>query len=98
MVHLGQKVITVCLMDDMAVVNGTDVPHHGTEGDQADDRDVFTSVFEPIRGRWVCVNSQRAQVREDENGKHKKSSKADRPFRMQSFLKHDKKNSKYLRS
>jgi ketosteroid isomerase-like protein len=91
--HLEQRVITVRMLGDTAVANGTYVLHHKTTAGQVDEKGVFTHVFERIRGGWVCVNSQRTLLREDTPGKKKKqSSEAEMPFHIPLFSKSDKKD------
>ncbi len=90
--HLEQRVITVRLLGDTAVANGTYVLHHKVSSGQVDEKGVFTHVFERIRGGWVCVNSQRTLLREDAPGKKKKqASDAEMPFHIPLFSKGDKK-------
>lgn len=90
--HLEQKVITVRLLGDIAVANGTYKLHHKTpDGKQTDEKGVFTHVFEKVRGGWVCINSQRTAVREDVPGKKKSQSTAEQPFHIPLFGK-DKKD------
>jgi ketosteroid isomerase-like protein len=88
-VHLDQRVVTVRLLGDTAVANGTYVLHHKTTAGQVDEKGVFTHVFEKNRGGWICVNSQRTLLREDNpNGKKKKSaSDAELPFHIPLFSK-----------
>jgi len=87
--HLEQKVVTVRLLGDTAVANGTYVlRHHGNSG-QVDEKGVFTHVFERARNTWVCVNSQRTVLRED-GPKGKKQSNAELPFHIPIFGKSDK--------
>jgi ketosteroid isomerase-like protein len=92
--HLEQRVITVRLLGDTAVANGTYVLHHKVQsGGQVDEKGVFTHVFERMRGGWVCVNSQRTLLREDPPGKKKKQgSEAEMPFHIPLFSKSDKKD------
>lgn len=92
-VHLEQRVITVRLLGDTAVANGTYVLHHKAGSSQVDEKGVFTHVFERQRGGWVCVNSQRTSLREDAPGKGKKkqNSNAELPFHIPLFSKDDKK-------
>jgi ketosteroid isomerase-like protein len=91
--HLEQRVVTVRLLGDTAVANGTYVLHHKTVAGQVDEKGVFTHVFERIRGGWVCVNSQRTLLREDTPGKKKKqASDAEMPFHIPLFSKSDKKD------
>lgn len=91
--HIEQRVITVRLLGDTAVANGTYVFHHKAVSGQVDEKGVFTHVFERIRGGWVCVNSQRTVLREDTPGKKKKqASDAELPFHFPLFSKGDKKD------
>ncbi len=91
--HLEQKVITVRMLGDTAVVNGTYVLHHKTASGQVDEKGVFTHVFERLRGGWVCVNCQRTLLREDAPGKKKKpSSDAEMPFHIPLFSRSEKKD------
>lgn len=91
--HLEQKVVTVRLLGDTAVANGTYILHHKVNGNQVDEKGVFTHVFERLRGGWVCVNSQRTVLRDDMPGRKKKSgSEAEMPFHIPLFSKSDKKD------
>src|SRR5579864_1070922 len=91
--HLDQKVVTVRLLGDTAVANGTYVLHHKAASGQVDEKGVFTHVFERLRGGWVCVNSQRTLLREDTPGKKKKqASDAEMPFHIPLFSRSDKKD------
>jgi ketosteroid isomerase-like protein len=93
-VHLEQRVVTVRLLGDTAVANGTYVLHHKTPSAPIDEKGVFTHVDEKMRGGWVCVNSQRTMLREDSpNGKKKKqATDAELPFHIPLFSKSDKKD------
>lgn len=88
--HLDQRVVTVRMLGDTAVANGTYVLHHKTQAGVVDEKGVFTHVFERIRGGWVCINSQRTSVRADAPGKQKKQSTAELPFHIPLFSKSDK--------
>jgi ketosteroid isomerase-like protein len=88
--YLTQKVITVRMLGDIAVANGTYTLHHKINSAQVDEKGVFTHVFERLRGGWVCVNSQRTALREDSNAKQKKSSTAEMPFHIPLFSRGDK--------
>ena len=90
--HLQQRVITVRLLGDTAVANGTYQLHHKASSGQVDEKGVFTHVFERQRGGWVCVNSQRTLLREDAPGKKKKASDAEMPFHIPLFSRSDKKD------
>jgi len=87
--HIDQKVITVRMMGDIAVANGTYVLHHRGPSGQVDEKGVFTHVFERAHNGWVCINSQRTVLRED--GGKKKQSNAELPFHIPIFGKSDKK-------
>jgi len=86
-VHLDQRVITVRLLGDIAVANGTYVLHHKAGSAQVDEKGVFTHVFERTRGGWLCINSQRTVLREESNAKPKKQSTAEMPFHIPLFSK-----------
>ena len=90
--HLEQKVITVRMLGDIAVANGTYVLHHRANSGLVDEKGVFTHVFERAHNGWLCINSQRTVVRED-NGKGKKQSNAELPFHIPLFGRSEKKDS-----
>ena len=87
--HLQQKVITVRLLGDTAVANGTYVFHHRASTGEVDEKGVFTHVFERSHNGWLCINSQRTVLKED-NGKGKKKSDAESPFHIPIFGKSEK--------
>ncbi len=91
--HLAQRVITVRMLGDTAVANGTYVLHHKAGSSEIDEKGVFTHVYERSRGGWLCVNSQRTMLREDSpNGKNKKKqTDAELPFHFPLFSKGEKK-------
>ena len=80
--HMDQRVITVRLLGDIAVANGTYALHHRISSGEADEKGVFTHVYERLRGGWVCINSQRTLLREDSPTKAKKQSNAEMPFHI----------------
>jgi hypothetical protein len=86
-IHLDQRVITVRMLGDIAVANGTYVLHHKVNTAQVDEKGVFTHVFEHARSGWLCINSQRTVLREDSNAKPKKQSNAELPFHIPLFTK-----------
>ena len=89
-VHLEQRVITVRMLGDIAVANGTYDLHHKVGSDAKDEKGVFTHVFQKVRGGWVCINSQRTALRMDApGGKGKKGSgsRAEEPFHIPLFTK-----------
>lgn len=92
--HLDQRVVTVRMMGDIAVANGTYTLHHKVGSSETDEKGVFTQVFERVRGNWLCVNSQRTAVQEGPNtkgkAKPKKQSNAELPFHIPLFSRGDK--------
>ncbi|MGC9224790.1 MAG: nuclear transport factor 2 family protein [Terracidiphilus sp.] len=89
--YLTQKIVTVRMLGDIAVANGTYTLHHKVNGAEVDTKGIFTHVFERVHGGWVCVNSQRTLLREDDNnGKQKKASNTESPFHIPFFGKSDK--------
>jgi ketosteroid isomerase-like protein len=88
--YLTQKVITVRLLGDIAVANGTYTLHHRVNSAEVEEKGVFTHVFERVRGGWLCINSQRTVLHQDNNSKQRKSSTAEEPFHIPFFSKGDK--------
>ncbi len=91
-VHMDQRVITVRMLGDIAVANGTYLLHHKVNSAEVNEKGVFTHVFERLRGGWVCINSQRTLLREDSSAKPKKQSNAEMPFHIPLFGHSDKKD------
>ncbi len=89
-IWLTQKVITVRMLGDIAVANGTYTLHHKINTAQVDEKGVFTHVFERLRGGWVCVNSQRTALRDEANGNSKQKRSNSEPFHFPLFSKGDK--------
>lgn len=87
---LTQKVITVRLLGDIAVANGTYTLHHKVGAAEVDEKGVFTHVFERVRGGWLCINSQRTVLRQDPSNKQHKQSASDSPFHIPFLMKSDK--------
>jgi ketosteroid isomerase-like protein len=87
--NLAQRVITVRMLGDIAVANGTYTLHHKVNNAEVDEKGVFTHVFERVRNGWACINSQRTLVHEDtkSNTKAKKPSTAEEPFHIPLFSK-----------
>ena len=80
--HLEQRVITVRMLGDIAVANGTYVLRHKAGSAPVEEKGVFTHVFERTRGGWLCINSQRTKLPEDSSAKAKKSTNAESPFHI----------------
>ena len=88
--RLDQRVVTVRMLGDVAVANGTYALRHKVNSNEVNEKGVFTHVFERSHGGWLCVNSQRTVLREDSNTKQKKQSTAEMPFHIPLFSKNDK--------
>lgn len=82
---LTQKVITVRMLGDIAVANGTYTLRHKVNTKILDEKGVFTHVFEKSHGGWVCINSQRTTLREDAAAKQKKTMSPASPFHIPLF-------------
>ena len=89
-VHLDQRVITVRMLGDIAVANGTYTLHHKGNSGEANEKGIFTHVYERVHGGWLCINSQRTTLREESNARQKKQSNAELPFHIPLFQKNDK--------
>ena len=89
-IYFTQKVITVRMLGDIAVANGTYTLHHKVNSAEVDEKGIFTHVFERVHGGWLCINSQRTVLRQDSNAKQKKPSTAEMPFHIPLFSKSDK--------
>jgi ketosteroid isomerase-like protein len=86
-------VVTVRMLGDVAVANGTYSYTHKVNGGVVEEKGVFTHVFQRVHGNWVCLNAQRTMLREETPGKAKKAksdSKAELPFHIPLFSKSDK--------
>lgn len=88
--HMDQRVVTVRMLGDIAVANGTYSLRHKVNSGEANEKGVFTHVFERSHGGWLCINSQRTLLREDSNVKQKKQSNAELPFHIPLFSRSDK--------
>jgi ketosteroid isomerase-like protein len=90
--HLEQRVITVRMLGDVAVANGTYTLHRKGAAGPVDEKGIYTHVFERTHGGWLCINSQRTVLREVSSVKQKKQSNAELPFHIPLFQKSDKNN------
>jgi hypothetical protein len=89
--HLDQRVVTVRMLGDIAVTNGTYALRHKVGAAEANEKGIFTHVYERSHGGWLCINSQRTILREDSTApKQKKQSNAELPFHIPLFSKSDK--------
>jgi hypothetical protein len=86
--HIDYHAITVRLLGDVAVVNGTYTLHHKGATGPVDEKGIFTHVFQRVHNSWLCINAQRTVLREDgPQVKQKKKSDADLPFHIPIFSK-----------
>ena len=79
--YLTQKVVTVRMLGDIAVANGTYTLHHKISSGLVDEKGIFTQVFERVHGGWLCLNSQRTVLRQDASSKKRESS-PESPFHL----------------
>jgi hypothetical protein len=79
--YLTQKVVTVRELGDISVANGTYTLHHKIGSAQVDEKGVFTQVFERVHGGWLCINSQRTILRQDQ-ATRKRDSAPETPFHL----------------
>jgi ketosteroid isomerase-like protein len=85
-IHLEQKVVTVRMMGDTAVAYGTYILHRKPGGlAPAEERGVFSHIFEHARGGWVCISSQRTRLPAEPSNKSKKQS-SEMPFHIPLFF------------
>ena len=89
-IHLDQRVITVRMLGDIAVANGTYALHHKVGAAETNEKGIFTHVYERAHGTWLCINSQRTGLREDPSAKTKKPSNAQMPFHFPLFSRGEK--------
>jgi ketosteroid isomerase-like protein len=88
--NLDQRVITVRMLGDVAVVNGTYSLHHMVDSKALDEKGVFTHVYQRSHGRWMCINAQRTAVRTDSPEKSKKEHESH--FHLPAILSPGSKN------
>jgi hypothetical protein len=82
---MEQRVVSVRVVEDVAVVNGTYIQRTKLNGVEREERGIFAHVYQHVRGVWVCIQSQRTAVIEnaDANKKTvKKTSDAELPFHI----------------
>jgi hypothetical protein len=87
------RVVTVRMLGDVAVANGTYTHRHKVNGAEVEEKGVFTHVFQRAHGNWLCINAQRTALRTDSPGKAKAAkpkSNAELPFHIPIFSKSDK--------
>src|SRR5271156_6107389 len=65
---LEQRVVSVRFVGDVAIVNGTYVMTWKGEKAPVLEKGIFSHVFEHVRDNWLCLNSQRTVVAEENKG------------------------------
>lgn len=80
--QLKQKVVTVRIFGDMAIVNGTYTMQKHDNGALVEERGVFSHVFQRVRTAWQCVNSQRTAVVEESLTKPRKKNNNPSPAEL----------------
>jgi hypothetical protein len=88
-ISLEQRVASVRMFGDLAVVNGTYILQHKVNGQPVDEKGIFSHVFQRVRTNWQCINSQRTVLVEQAvqaPGKKKQAkSSAQLPFHIPLF-------------
>lgn len=81
---MEQRVVNVRIIEDIAVVDGTYIERTKLNGVQREERGIFTHVYQHVREVWVCVQSQRTAIIENDPNKkaEKKKSNAALPFHI----------------
>lgn len=82
---LQQRVVSVRLFGDTALVSGTYIVKWRTNGNAREERGIFTHVYNRARNHWACVNAQRTAVLDLAPGKQRaaqKKSNAAEPFHI----------------
>jgi ketosteroid isomerase-like protein len=75
---LEQKVVSVRMVGQVAIVNGTYVMTWKGEKGPILEKGIFSHVFEHVRNTWLCLNSQRTVVAEETKGTATEKPKAKR--------------------
>ena len=71
---MEQRVASVRMYTDLAVVNGTYIVSQKQGGQRSEEKGIFTHVYQRARNGWLCINSQRTLV--VEQGGVQKASKS----------------------
>lgn len=90
-IMMEQRVVSVRIIEDVAIVNGTYIEETKLAGIVREQRGIFTHVYQHVREVWKCVQSQRTAlpvaVEEKKKKKSEKHSKAAEPFHIPLFYK-----------
>lgn len=62
LLSMEQRVVSVRLFGDTAVVSGTYDMKWRAEGPDREERGIFTHIYTRTQDRWECVNAQRTAV------------------------------------
>jgi len=94
LISLEQKVVSVRMVGDVAVVNGTYILRRRVSGHVVDEKGIFSHVFQRNRTIWQCINAQRTIVIEQPVDKKaaesaSKRSGAELPFHIPLLHKGD---------
>jgi hypothetical protein len=88
------RVVTVRLMGDIAVANGTYTYTHKINGSPMEEKGIFTHVFQRTHNNWICMNAQRTALNISATSSKAKPAKAksqaELPFHIPLFSKSDK--------
>lgn len=89
---MEQRVVSVRMIEDIAIVDGTYIEETKLDGITREQRGVFTHIYQHVREVWKCVQSQRTAlpVAVQDSGEKKKSRKtsdAAEPFHIPLFYK-----------
>lgn len=93
MQDLEQKVVTVRMLGDVALVNGTYSFKRKKNGTPSEEKGIYTHVYQRVRSNWLCVSSQRTPIVQTSLAKAKKAkaeskkSNAELPFHIPLFHK-----------
>lgn len=81
---MEQRVVSVRLFGDTAVVSGTYIIKWRVNGSMREERGIFTHVYARAHNKWACVNAQRTAVVDLTPGKQKtqQRSNAAEPFHI----------------
>jgi len=87
LISIEQKAVSVRVVGDVAVVNGTYILRRRVGGHPVDEKGIFSHVFERNRAAWQCINAQRTIVVEQPVDKKAaeaaaKKSNAELPFHV----------------
>ncbi|MGA8532045.1 MAG: nuclear transport factor 2 family protein, partial [Acidobacteriaceae bacterium] len=86
-ISLEQRVVSVRMFGDTAVVSGTYIAKSRTNGNVREERGIFTHVYNRAGNHWACINAQRTAVVDLKPGKQRVSKKSDasEPFHIPLF-------------